>query len=283
MRSTAIHTASATVAALLIALFLSACRDRTVAATAAPPREVVIQAADYSFRAPDTIPAGPTRIRFLNEGHELHHVQLVRLDANHTVADLVEQAAKGNLTPAWATYLGGPNVPRPGGPGEVAVELTPGKYALVCLISSKDHVPHMVKGMARELPVTPSRSPDARAPKADTRLILNDFSFSFIPELRAGRHVVRVENAGPQPHEVVMVRLLPGKTMDQALAWAKSEEGPPPFETAGGMVALSPGAVNFMTADLQPGEYLLGCFIPDVHDGKPHIAHGMLRQIRVEK
>lgn len=45
---------------------------------------------------------------------------------------------------------------------------------------------------------------------------------------------------------------------------------------------LSPGEVNFMTVDFTPGEYILLCFVRDVGDGKPHLAHGMARQFRVE-
>ena len=79
-----------------------------------------------------------------------------------------------------------------------------------------------------------------------------------------------------------MITLLPGKTAAEALQWAKTREGPPPFEPAGGILALSPGAVNFMTTDLVPGNYVLVCFVPDAHDGKPHSQHGMIRQLTVE-
>jgi hypothetical protein len=276
------HTVAVTAAALLLPLALAGCRDRTAFASPNPPREVVVHAGDYSFHAPDTIPAGLTRIRFLNQGHEPHHLQLARLSEGHTVGDLLDAAAKGDLTPAWATYVGGPNVPRPGAPGEVAVNLAPGNYAMLCFIASRDGVRHFAKGMLRSLTVVPASGPPARDPKADGRLALNDYSFTFTPELRAGRYTTRVENAGAQAHEVFMVRLLPGKTMTEALEWAKTREGPPPFESAGGTLALSPGAVNFMTTDLVPGEYVLVCFVPDAHDGKPHVAHGMIRQIRVE-
>jgi hypothetical protein len=37
-----------------------------------------------------------------------------------------------------------------------------------------------------------------------------------------------------------------------------------------------------MTTDLVPGTYVLVCFVPDAHDGKPHSQHGMIRQLTVE-
>ena len=48
-----------------------------------------------------------------------------------------------------------------------------------------------------------------------------------------------------------------------------------------GTTDLDRGEVNIVTADFEPGEYALLCFVPDVKDGKPHTEHGMIRQITV--
>ena len=40
-----------------------------------------VYAKDYAFEAPDSIPAGLTTFHLVNEGPNLHHVQLVRLDS----------------------------------------------------------------------------------------------------------------------------------------------------------------------------------------------------------
>jgi hypothetical protein len=37
-----------------------------------------------------------------------------------------------------------------------------------------------------------------------------------------------------------------------------------------------------MTLDLVPGDYVLVCYVPDAHDGKPHLAHGMIRELVVQ-
>jgi uncharacterized cupredoxin-like copper-binding protein len=49
----------------------------------------------------------------------------------------------------------------------------------------------------------------------------------------------------------------------------------------GGTSFLSAGESNQVTADFEAGEYALLCFVPDAKDGKPHVAHGMVRQITV--
>ena len=91
-----------------------------------------------------------------------------------------------------------------------------------------------------------------------------------------------VENRGPQPHEAIFVRLAPGKSTLDLMEWIKKKEGPPPGETYGGVMALQRGQVNLLQAEFTPGDYVLLCYVPDSGDGKPHVAHGMVRQITVE-
>jgi hypothetical protein len=270
------------IAAALLSALVSACTYKTADASGGAEREILVTAAEFAFRAVDTIPAGLTRVLFLNKGRERHHLQLVRLEEGHTIQDLLDQMSKGNLTPSWVTFVGGPSVPPPGGASEVTVRLAPGQYAMLCFISSKDHVPHLMKGMLRPLTVTPSQASSRGEPHADVRMVLDDYSFTFAPALRAGRRTIRVENAAAQPHEVFIVRPASGKTVEDMRRWVERPEGPPPIEPVGGAMALTRGAVNFLTAEFAPGDYSLVCYVPDAKDGKPHLAHGMIRFIRVE-
>jgi uncharacterized cupredoxin-like copper-binding protein len=143
-------------------------------------------------------------------------------------------------------------------------------------------VPHLMKGMVKPLTVVPaSQASEARPEVADVRMVLRDYSFEIAPEITAGRHTIRVENAAAQPHELVVMRLAPGKSPADLLAWLQTQDGPPPAMPMGGTSFLSTGEVNQITADFAPGEYALLCFVPDAGDGKPHVAHGMVRQITV--
>src|SRR5579885_2481179 len=56
-----------------------------------------IYAKDFAFEAPDTISGGVTNFHLVNDGPNLHHVQLVRLDSGKTAQDL--QAALKNPGP----------------------------------------------------------------------------------------------------------------------------------------------------------------------------------------
>jgi hypothetical protein len=137
--------------------------------------------------------------------------------------------------------------------------------------------------MVRELTVTAAPAPVAAAapPTADVTVTLKDYTWDITPALTAGRHVIKLENAGPQPHELVMVKVAEGKTPEDVGKWAASFNGPPPFAFVGGASNMEAGAVAWMDVDLTPGTYMLFCFYPDATDGKPHLEHGMVKPLTV--
>jgi hypothetical protein len=261
------------------------------AASAPAARVVVITARDYAFDMPDTLTAGRTELQLVNRGAELHHAALLRLDAGKTAADFLAALKAGGPPPAWAHDAGGPNAPAPGATSAAVVDLAPGGYVLVCFIPSPDGTPHVMKGMTRAFTVAPARAATFAARTAapaplvagapDVTMTLTDYAFQLSRPLTRGRHVLRVRNAASQPHEVFVVRLAPGKTAAEALAWVEKMQGPPPMQPLGGVVGMATGVANDIALDLTPGEYALFCFIPDARDGKPHVAHGMVRQFSV--
>jgi hypothetical protein len=243
---------------------------------------VTVTARNYAFDAPDTVASGVTTIRLINRGPELHHVQLLRLTGGKTLADLAGAMHGEGPLPEWATPVGGPNAPAPdGGESRAIVSLEPGRYAMVCLIPAPDGVPHVMKGMARELIVVPAKNPSAAPPEPDVTLRLIDYGFSFSRALTPGRHVIRVLNTAAQPHEMFIAKLAPGKTAADLLTWIAKPEGPPPGLPLGGTVGLANGIADELVVDLEPGEYGLYCFLPDAKDGKPHVMHGMMHQLTV--
>jgi uncharacterized cupredoxin-like copper-binding protein len=241
---------------------------------------MTIYARDFAFDAPDTVPAGITTIHLINKGAELHHVVLIRLSGGHTMADLGKAMASNGPPPKWATSVGGPNAPVPGGNASATLHLAPGSYAIVCFIPSADGVAHVMKGMSRPLTVT---GPDVVGPlpKSDVTVALVDYGFNVSRPFVAGHQVVRIHNAAMQDHEMFIVRLAPGKTVQDLTAWSEKMVGPPPAMPLGGVTALAPGQENEISVDFTPGQYGLVCFMPDMHDGKPHFAHGMTKAFTV--
>jgi uncharacterized cupredoxin-like copper-binding protein len=253
----------------------------------AGPSIVTITATDYAFGVPDSIPAGLTTFRLVNQGKELHHASLVRLRDGKTVADFQAgiAAAMKNHTPppAWMGFAGGPNSLTPGDTGSTTQILEPGSYLFVCWIPSADGVPHVMKGMMHPMLVTAAQAPAAAEPTADLSIKLTDYDFQLSQPLTAGTHVVRVENTGAQAHEVAITALSPGKTLQDFIAWEQGgEKGPlPTGRWLGGVSTLDAGGKTQFTASFAPGSYLLLCFWPDAKDGKLHIMHGMAKQITV--
>ena len=280
-------------AALVAGALLAACRtDRPAAAAAASdtapptvaaassPVVITVTASDFKFDAPAEVPAGLVTVRLVNQGPSIHHVQLLRLEQGKTAEEFVAAVKAGGM-PQWVVPAGGPNPPPTGGTSSADVPLAPGQYVMVCFVPDTNGVPHMAKGMMRPLTVTAAGPTATAEPDADIVMKLVDFDFQLSTPLTAGHHVIRIENAGSQPHEVAIVRLEPGKDPLAFAKWGEHQVGPAPGTLQGGVSAIMPGSHAFVPVDLPPGEYGLLCFVPEAKDGKPHFIHGMAKRITI--
>jgi len=274
------------------AVFISTSSVRDTRAEAAFKVPVVtVKASDFAFAAPQSIAAGQTTFRLINDGKELHHITILKLGAGKTIKDVQAAMKTPDTPPAWLTAVGGPNAAAPGATIEATLDLAPGNYVLVCFIPSPgEQMPHAAKGMMRALTVTsPSGVTQAGAtfaptPVPDVHLVLKDYGFAFSKPLHAGKNVIHVMNEGPQDHEAVFVKLAPGKHIADFNTWATTGEmkGPPPAMPVDGMAGLAKGRTGIFTANLTPGTYGLICFAPDAKDGKEHSAHGMTSEFTVK-
>jgi len=245
------------------------------------PQEVVFTATDFAFTGPDTIAPGVTTIRMENHGENPHHLILGRFEEGYGVADLMAFVDSNPLgEPPFVTWRGAAGAVAPHHGDGATADLPAGNYLLICFIPDANGVPHMAHGMLKELVVTGERH-EAPLPEAQTVIRMSDFAFSPMPT-SAGTHTFRVVNDGPQTHEVQLVRLHEGATLEQFMAGlAPGASGPPPGDEIGGSGALSTGLENYWTADLQPGNYAILCFVPDVQDGMPHVMKGMAQAFTV--
>jgi hypothetical protein len=255
----------------------------TVTAAAAPAAMVHVVATDFKFNLPDTIPAGAVTLHMMNEGKELHHAQLVRLDEAKTVAELAAAFKVEGPPPPWVHFVGGPNASAPGTTATASTVLAPGQYAVLCFIPGPDGVPHLAKGMLRTFQVVPSGA-GTGLPAATDTIRMADYDFVPGRPLAAGSHTMLVQNDGPQPHELVLLRLNPGKTVRDFGVWATTGrmKGPPPAMPVGGVAVLDRGAEATFTTDLAAGDYAFICFVSDAKDGKLHLEHGMAKQFRID-
>ena len=266
----------------------------------AAPNVVSLTATEYAITAPDTLPAGWTTLRLANHGHEIHYGHMVRLEGGRTVPELVNAYAEAIRTsaprPTWVTRFGGPGGAAPGDSSSVTQYLEPGEYVWICPVEDQEGIPHFSKGEFKPFVVRAADGVVAdrsAGPDADMVVRLLDFAFALDSSVPAGRHTIRVENAGVQAHDLVIMKLAPGKTVADIVAALNPERArrpdqaaqpPPPFESlgtgAGGIAAIAPGMQSFIEADWSPGEYVLVC-MATAPDGRSHIEHGMVKQIRI--
>ncbi|HET9708139.1 MAG TPA: hypothetical protein VFP39_07530 [Gemmatimonadales bacterium] len=253
----------------------------------APPAAtiVAITAMDYSFTAPDTIPAGLVTVKLANAGKEAHQVVFLRIDSGKTLADVATLMKDPNAkVPGWLAFPLGANGVVPGDSSNATTTLTPGHYALVCFLPSADGTPHVNKGMVRPLEVKASSGPAAAEPTADITITEKDYTWDISAPITAGTHTFRVENAGPQLHEVQIFQIAPGKSAKDLQAWLRGGmKGQPPAMPVGGFVGPMPGAGQhgFFTRTLAAGNYVFICFVPDAKDAQPHVMHGMMKEVTV--
>ncbi len=243
---------------------------------------VTVIAKDFSFDAPDSIPAGPITFRLINQGTEPHHLQLAKLPEGKTIADLQADMTAGKPT-NWLIDAGGPNAAIPGDSTIAVAPLDAGQYVLMCVIPSPDGTPHVAKGMIKSLQVTAASVPAAAEPIADITITLKDYAFELSTPFTSGKHTIKVVNAGPQSHEVVVLQFTPGKTMNDFMAWEQGGmKEPPPGKFLGGVTGIAKGGHGYFFEELAPGDYALICFLPDIGDGKPHLTHGMTQSFTIQ-
>jgi uncharacterized cupredoxin-like copper-binding protein len=263
----------------ILLLPLAACAKQTP-----PPAPsavtVTYTGSEYAFTGPDTVAAGLVTIRLVNAGKEPHQLGLARLDSGKGMVD-VAIAMQGRAAPAWMTFVGGPNTVLPGDTATATQALTAGDYLLICFLPAPDGRMHLEKGMERMI-VVKGTAPAAADPAADNTITLSDYDFTLAHRLTAGAHTFRVENTGPQVHQLMILRLLPGRSPTDFQRWAGNDMmGPPPARPVGGIMALTKGRHAEFTVTLAAGAYVFVCFAPDDSDGKPHVAHGMVKAVTV--
>lgn len=251
--------------------------------------EITMIATEYAFEMEATTEGGFNRLVMDNQGMEDHHAILFRINDDATMDDFQNALMSGDIGSLLevSSAYGGPNV-GPGGTSSVVAFLDPGMYMAVCVVPDADGIPHVAHGMIAPLEVTESDS-DLEAPETTGSISLIDMDFVGLPEsVDAGDHVWEVSNDGAQLHEIAVLRLAEGLTVDDVLGLLTGEpteaiaalQGPP-FAAIGGTAPKSQFAVNYLEISLEAGTHVAICFIPDIESGMPHFMMGMIAQFEV--
>jgi len=119
-----------------------------------------------------------------------------------------------------------------------------------------------------------------------TEVTTIDYEFQGIPDsLPAGLRVFHVINDAPQEvHEIVYFRVNDGVKLSAKKLLSlpqKKVEKKVTFSGAAG--PIEPGGTAASIATLEPGRYVVGCFLPvgGKKKGKPHVTKGMFAEFEV--
>lgn len=119
----------------------------------------------------------------------------------------------------------------------------------------------------------------ADAQTADAEMVDYGFNVSQT-EFEAGRPIAfTAVNNGEYPHEIAVLQLPEGTTMDQVMSDPALQEQVAFY----GATYAEPGqqALPLILLDLEPGTYTMICFV-DVPEGVPHVARGMIAEFTVQ-
>lgn len=229
---------------------------------------------DHKFTMPSSVPAGLVQIDFQNTGTEPHQVQFMRPKPGITT-DQIDAALKGPSPEAGLAFVeltGGSNAVDPGGAQLSISKFEPGTtYYALCFVSDPDGSPHFVHGMLEKLTVTggsttgttpagstppgtaasgfavPQAQSDAIKAATVGTINMKDFGI-LLPDNFTGKGWYKVTNDGPQPHEMGILKLEDGMTVDQVkdfLAKQASGANGASSTTTTAMAAGGSGAMKF--------------------------------------
>lgn len=214
------------------------------------------------------------------------------LDADTERALMLDAGRNDLVQPDWV-YLGGTNSPNAGEPANFIIQLKPGDYKIA---ASYYEVAENAEEIMTLLPlaVAEPATPTAKNEPIATVLLeeTDDLRYILTPsEVPAGPNVWKIANTGMHhSHHMVMVRIPEDVTADDIIrdfsAMMLGTPTPPPdwmINPSGfGYAALqSGGQTTWAEFDLEPGKYVLICYIMEPGVFRPHLMDGMVTTFNV--
>ncbi len=270
--------------------------------------EIVVTVGPDGVDAPSELDAGYYLISLQPTDEYSAYLDIMQPPADlapEEATDLALQAASNDLAqPDWG-YLGGTNTFEVGVPTSFAIYLAPGDYVFAASYYAMGEgaeetmtlAPLTVTADATPVAATPvaaEASPVASAPRSDVTLVMTDsLAYIVAPDpLASGPQLWEVTNTGAlHAHHVVMNRIPDGITADEIVAdFTGLFSGTPPagpplaaqFTYVGYAALQSGGTTTWQEYDLDPGTYVVICFIIDPETGVPHVLDGMVTTFEVE-
>jgi|SRR5215218_279414 len=239
---------------------------------------------------PSELEAGVVEVTLENSGKGPHDAQLIRVDGNHSADEVISSTVDtedGAPIPAWVHGGGGLGTVKPGESATVTEVLEPGTYYVVDSETGGgegEGKPNARKGGVVKLTVTGEAG--GELPSTDAKITADEYSFDT-SGFKPGKNRFTFENAGKELHHVIAFPINEGSSfadVKKLFASNKEPKGPPAvdFENGLGTSVLDGGEEQVAEFDLKKGNYALVCFLTNRKGGPPHVAMGMIDELKVK-
>lgn len=238
------------------------------------------QGKESKITGPQSAETGLAQIALDNQADREGELQLIRVEGDHSAQEVIDALGgivEGKAFPAWLFAAGGIGAIPAGESSTVTQVLEPGSYFAIDL---EGEGPPAAKNVPA-IEVT-GEDPSEELPEADAVVSAIDYGFET-EELSAGTNEIVFDNVGDQPHHMIASPLVGDSTAEDVEQFFKTEKGQPPLEEKGtqATAVLEGGEGQTATVDLEPGRYVLYCFIADREGGEPHVFKGMVDEVEV--
>ena len=260
----------------------------------AAPTVLSITATGKGYAAPASVQAGYVQVNLKNSSKAAVDIGFFRLKPGVTLAQfravgiaVATEAAKdaGDRLNQLVEMAGGVRNVAPGTSNSVTLHLRPGKYVLASLTADDTtHKTAISDGYLGSLTVT-GPALNNPPPAADYRINMVDYRFVLPTHVMAGTHTWHILNSGKELHYALLAKLLPGKTMKDAMKslMGRDQSAPPPvdFQHSTYSEPVTKGQAEDVTWTLGAGDYVVVCFIMN-KNGVPHAQMGMAQELVVK-
>jgi hypothetical protein len=230
---------------------------------------------------PQSADSGEAGITLTNDGDSEGDLQLIRVEGDHSAEDVIQglgAAMEGEPFPDWF-FAGGGVPPTPPGESRTVTQLLQAGTYYAFDTEGTEGPPKADAVPALEV------SGEASDEELEADATVSAFEYGFEAEsLQSGEVEIALQNTGAQPHHLIASPAIGDATAEDVETFFKTEKGKPPIEEEGtqSTSVIEGGESQIVTLDLEPGRYILYCFISDRQGGPPHALKGMVDEVEVE-
>ncbi|TRZ47379.1 hypothetical protein D3A96_01315 [Robertkochia marina] len=213
---------------------------------------VKVDALDYAFAMPDTIPSGWITFRMMNKGMDTHMAYIGRKPDSLATQEFIAMVYNPKKHYEGIGY-GGPGLHSSGVASETTLYLESGEYFMGCGAITEKGIKHSKLGMVRYFHVSAEKV-KSREPKADGNINITKFTLSHDLPLKGGKNTFKIIHDGPDAN-IHLIKFDEVSYRNAAESYLTNLTDPTPTKMLGGSEQAEKGKVVYVTLNLDPGDY----------------------------